>query len=70
MSNAAEIETITAETQITQKKIAFIVVVKKTFRLRNAFFVTTLMPPSFIRNIIMTIGIVSRGEDENKKTLP
>jgi hypothetical protein len=35
----------------------FIVVAKKTFRLRNAFFVTTLMPPSFFRNIIMTIGI-------------
>jgi hypothetical protein len=34
-----------------------IVVVKKTFRLRNAFFVTTLMPKSFFGNIILTIGI-------------
>jgi outer membrane protein OmpA-like peptidoglycan-associated protein len=33
-----------------------IVVVKKTFRLRNAFFATTLIPPSFYRKIIMTIG--------------
>jgi hypothetical protein len=42
---------------IRNEEYAFIVVVKKTFPLRNVFFATTLMPPSFFWNILMTSGI-------------
>ena len=35
----------------------FIGVVRKTFRLRIVFLLQTLMPPSYLRNIIMTSGI-------------
>jgi hypothetical protein len=36
-------------------------VVKKTFRLREVFFGTPLMPPTVFRNIIMTSGIKPQG---------